>query len=52
VWLSGYVILPLAKVYKPIWDYDARTLGNDLSAHLLYGAVVSTVCAALVTKRP
>jgi hypothetical protein len=46
-WLSGYVVLPLAKVYKPIWDYDARTLADDLSAHLLYGAAVSGAFAAL-----
>jgi hypothetical protein len=31
------VILPAAKLYKPIWDYDAKTLANDLSAHLVYG---------------
>jgi hypothetical protein len=49
VWLSGYVVLPLAKVYKPIWDYDAPTLGRDLSAHLVYGAVTSAVFAALTT---
>ena len=24
VWASGYVILPAAKLYKPIWEYDAR----------------------------
>ena len=36
-WLSSYVLLPLAKVYKPIWDYDRRTLEKDLSAHILYG---------------
>jgi uncharacterized membrane protein YagU involved in acid resistance len=42
-WLSGYVVLPLAKVYKPIWEYDARTLADDLSAHMVYGTVVSAV---------
>jgi len=47
VWLAGYVVLPLAGVYKPIWDYDARTLGKDLSAHLLYGAATSAAFAAL-----
>jgi hypothetical protein len=31
----------LAKVYKPIWEYDARTLANDLSAHIVYGTVAS-----------
>ena len=46
-WLSGYVLLPLAGVYKPIWDYDARTLGKDLSAHLLYGATTSAAFAVL-----
>jgi hypothetical protein len=46
-WLSGYAVLPLAKVYKPIWDYDAPTLADDLSAHLMYGAVASATFAAL-----
>ncbi len=46
VWLSGYVILPLAGVYKPIWKYDARTLAKDLSAHLVYGAATSAAFAA------
>ena len=46
-WLAGYVVLPLAGVYKPIWDYDARALGDDLSAHLLYGAATSAAFAAL-----
>jgi hypothetical protein len=47
VWLSGYVLLPLAKVYKPIWEYDAQTLAKDLSAHMVYGAVASATFAAL-----
>jgi hypothetical protein len=47
VWLSGYVVLPLAKVYEPIWEYDARTLAKDLSAHIMYGAAASAVFAAL-----
>ena len=46
-WLAGYIVLPLAGVYKPIWEYDARTLGKDLSAHLLYGATASGAFAAL-----
>jgi len=46
-WLSGYVILPLAGVYQPIWKYDARTLGDDLSAHLVFGTVTSAVFAAI-----
>ncbi len=46
-WLSGYVILPLARVYQPIWKYDKRTLVSDLSAHLLYGAAASAAFWAL-----
>jgi hypothetical protein len=42
VWASGYVILPAAKLYKPIWEYDVKTLANDLSAHLVYGLTTGT----------
>ncbi len=48
-WLSGYVVLPLAGVYKPIWEYDARTLAKDLSGHLAYGATTSS-CFWAITK--
>jgi len=41
VWLTGYVILPVAKVYKPIWDYDVPTLAKDLGAHLAFGFVTA-----------
>lgn len=44
VWLQSYAVLAPAKLYKPIWDYDAKTLGKDLSAHLVYGG---TTAAAL-----
>jgi hypothetical protein len=37
VWATGYVILPEAGIYKPIWEYDAKTLARDLSAHLAFG---------------
>lgn len=47
VWLSGYVILPLAGVYKPIWEYDGRVLADDLSAHMVFGVTTGTVAAAL-----
>ncbi|WP_300606315.1 hypothetical protein [Trebonia sp.] len=38
VWAAGYVLLPEAGLYKPIWEYDAKTLADDLTAHLAYGA--------------
>jgi hypothetical protein len=37
VWASDYVIMPLAKLYKPIWEYDAKVLAKDLGAHWVYG---------------
>ena len=43
VWATSYAVLPAAKLYRPIWEYDLRTLGKDLSAHLVYG--VSTAAA-------
>jgi hypothetical protein len=41
VWLASYVTLPIAGFYKPIWSYDLKTLWDDLSAHLVYGAGVA-----------
>jgi uncharacterized membrane protein YagU involved in acid resistance len=47
VWATGYVVLPQAGVYKPIWEYDPRTLWKDLSAHLAYGTATATTFAWL-----
>jgi hypothetical protein len=47
VWASSYVVLPAAKLYKPIWDYDRKTLPKDLSAHLVYGATTAAAFKAL-----
>ena len=47
VWTSGYVVLPLAKLYRPMWEYDAKTLWKDLSAHLVYGLTAAAVFRAL-----
>jgi hypothetical protein len=38
VWGTGYAVLPEGGLYKPIWEYDAKTLADDLGAHLAYGA--------------
>lgn len=46
VWLAGYAVLPLAKLYKPLWEYDKQTLARDLGGHLVYGAVTATTFAA------
>jgi hypothetical protein len=42
VWITGYVVLPEAGLYKPIWKYDAKTLAWDLAGHLSYGAGTGT----------
>ena len=47
VWLSGYVVLPLAKLYKPIWEYDPTTLAKDWGAHLVYGTTTAAAFSAL-----
>jgi hypothetical protein len=46
VWATGYAVLPLAKLYKPIWDYDRTTLARDLSAHLVYGLATAAAYRA------
>ena len=50
-WLSSYVLLPPLKVYKPIWAYDARTLADDLSAHVVYGIATAAAFAALTGEK-
>lgn len=47
VWLSGYAILPLAKIYQPIWTYDVKTLAKDFSAHLVYGVAAGSALGVL-----
>lgn len=41
VWATGYAVLPVAGLYEPIWKYDGKTLGDDLTAHLAYGVGTS-----------
>jgi hypothetical protein len=41
VWAGGYVVLPLAGLYEPIWKYDRATLTKDLAAHLVYGVTTT-----------
>jgi hypothetical protein len=47
VWATGYAVLPTAGVYKPIWEYDPKTLWKDLSAHLAYGTGTAATFAWL-----
>jgi hypothetical protein len=47
VWGSGYAVFPQFGVYEPIWKYDAKTLGKDLSAHLIFGTATAAAFALL-----
>ena len=47
VWASGYVVLPLLGVYKPIWKYDVETLWKDLRAHLVFGTATAATYSLL-----
>ncbi|BBU24384.1 hypothetical protein [Mycobacterium xenopi] len=49
VWLQSYAVLVPAKLYEPIWEYDLKTLGKDLSAHLVYGSATDGVFRLLAT---
>jgi hypothetical protein len=51
VWLQSYAVLAPAKLYEPIWDYDAKTLAKDLSAHLVYGITTATALKTLQRRR-
>jgi hypothetical protein len=44
---TSYALLGLAKVYRPIWEYDIKTLAKDLSGHLVFGLGTAAVFAAL-----
>lgn len=45
--VNSYATLGAIGVYEPIWEYDAATLAQDLSAHLLFGAATGLAHAAL-----
>ena len=52
VWASSYVVLPLAKLYKPIWEYGVKTLAKDLTAHQAFGAGTAVTFRALGGRPP
>jgi hypothetical protein len=43
VWSASYVLLPLAGLYRPIWEYDTKVLAKDLGDHLVYGVSAAGV---------
>jgi len=50
VWASGYVTLPLAGLYQPIWKYSFKELAPDLAAHLVYGTITERTFSALARR--
>ncbi len=50
VWAAGYAMLAPMKLYKPMWEYDAKTLYKDLSAHIAYGVATAATFKALVRR--
>jgi len=51
VWTVDYIVLPLARLYKPMWDYELPILAKDLSAHLVYGIGTSIAFKSRVLNR-
>jgi hypothetical protein len=43
---TSYAVLPKVGVYKPITEYDNKTLWDDLSAHLVFGSAVGVATLA------
>jgi len=43
-------VLPAAGLYRPIWEYDRKTLADDLSAHLVYGLTTAAVFRVLASR--
>jgi hypothetical protein len=39
-WRTSYAVLPRLGIYRPMSEYDTRTLWDDLSAHLVFGATL------------
>ena len=48
---TSYVVLPLLGLYKPIWEYDAKALSQDYSAHVLFGALTGAAFWSLTRRR-
>ena len=46
-WTTSYAVLPKLGVYKPITEYDPRTLWKDFSAHLVFGSAVGATSLVL-----
>jgi hypothetical protein len=50
VWTASYIVLPLAGLYRPIWEYDAKVLAKDLGDQLVYGLSAAAADHLLATR--
>jgi hypothetical protein len=50
-WTTSYAVLPMLGVYKPINEYDTKTLLKDFTAHLTFGSAVGSTLALLGGRR-
>ncbi|MEO6571460.1 MAG: hypothetical protein ABIO83_07920 [Ilumatobacteraceae bacterium] len=48
----AYGALGAAGIYDPVWEYDAATLWQDVSAHLVFGATTGIALWAVRSLRP
>jgi hypothetical protein len=51
VWVQSYAVLVPVKLYRPPWEYDLKTVWEDLSAHLLYGLSSATAFRVLARRQ-
>lgn len=49
-WGTSYALLGRLGIYRPISEYDTATLRNDLTAHLVFGAVLGAVLQATARR--
>lgn len=50
-WGTSYAVLPRLGVYEPMGEYEVDVLWQDLSAHLVYGAVLGIAYRTLAGRR-
>lgn len=50
-WLASYAVLGALGLYQPAWEYDTKTLTDDLTAHLVFGAVTAVTYRILNAAR-
>jgi uncharacterized membrane protein YagU involved in acid resistance len=51
LWGLSYAILTPMHLYKRITEYDAKTLGKDLLAHLVFGMGTAATLSLLLSRR-